>query len=126
MFSLTVQGASKPDRVEVVGCMMIVVIMRNRYDLSLGSSLVDSFTSLIPRFELSRVRHQSEPWTQSYTSIQQNDHVPSSYQRAHRTDAEAFERQGRDCYWSRGRVLPISSRSKVCRLIALCAIFIDV
>src|SRR2546430_101155 len=105
---------------------MIIMIVRNRYDLSLGRGLVDSLASLIPRSELSRMRHQSEPGTQSYPGILQNGHVPSAHQSTHRTDAETFERQGRDCYWSRGRVLPISSRSKVCRLIALCAIFIDV
>src|SRR6266571_2858548 len=52
-------------------------------DLGLGCGLVDSFTSLIPRFELSRMRHQSEPGTQSYSSIQQHSYIPSSHQSTH-------------------------------------------
>src|SRR5947209_1479833 len=67
--------APKPDRVYEIGRVMIMMVVRYRYDSCFVCGFLDPFPRLIPCTEFPRVRHQAKSGSQRNTGIQQDSHV---------------------------------------------------
>src|SRR6266487_1876381 len=62
-------AASEPDWINIVGCVMIIVIVRNRHYPSCCGCSTDSLASLVPRSKFSWMGHKPESWAESHARV---------------------------------------------------------